>query len=104
MKIFETAVITAIAFSAACIAGAANAGGCDASYHSHSPGQVAEKYFAQMDTNADELVSKEEFKKSPFKAYVRNFEALRPNAEGFVEKEIFVKMFVDAHTAPSEET
>ena len=66
--------------------------------HAHSAQEMAEKYFSQMDANSDALVSKVEFEASPMTKCVSNFEALHPNAEGFIEKEAFLKMFTDAHS------
>ena len=34
--------------------------------------------------------------------YVKSFEALKPNTMGFVEKGLFVKMFVEAHEKKPE--
>ena len=41
--------------------------------------------------------SRKEFKGSEMTKYVKSFEALKPNTMGFVEKGLFVKMFVEAH-------
>ena len=57
-----------------------------------------------MDTNEDALVSKAEFEASPMTKFVKNFDVLNPNAEGFVEKESFLKMFIEAHSKKPLET
>jgi hypothetical protein len=64
---------------------------------------MAEKYFSQMDANGDELVSEDEFKASNMTKFVKNFGALKPNAQGLVEKRAFLKMFVEAHSTNQPE-
>ena len=98
MKIRQAAILSGIAFSTALMSSAAFAGGCGGAGHAHSAQEMAEKYFASMDANSDSVVSEAEFKASPMTKFVKNFDALGPNAEGLVEKEAFVKMFVDAHS------
>ncbi|MAI49383.1 MAG: hypothetical protein CMM16_02310 [Rhodospirillaceae bacterium] len=98
MKILETASITLIVFVTALIAGSAYAGSCGGMGHTHSAQEMAEMYFSQMDANSDALVSEDEFKASTMTKFVKNFKALKPNAQGLVEKEAFLKLFKAAHS------
>ena len=98
MRTLETASLTVIVFLTALISGSAYAGSCGGTAHTHSAQEMAEKYFSQMDANGDALVSEDEFKASTMTKFVKNFGVLRPNAEGFIEKDAFLKMFVEAHS------
>ena len=104
MKIFKMASFTAVVISTALFAGSVYAGSCSGDGHSHSAQEMALKYFSQMDTNEDALVSKAEFEASPMTKFVKNFDVLNPNAKGFVEKESFLKMFIEAHSKKPLET
>ena len=104
MKTIEAASLTVIVFLTALISGSAYAGSCGGTGHTHSAQEMAEKYFSQMDANGDELVSEDEFKASAMTKFVKNFEALKPNTEGFIEKKAFLKMFVEAHSTNQPET
>ena len=103
MRTLETASLTVIVFLTALISGSAYAGGCGGTAHTHSAQEMAEKYFSQMDANGDALVSEDEFKASTMTKFVKNFGVLRPNAEGFLEKGAFLKMFVEAHSKTTPE-
>lgn len=102
MKILETITLAGIVVLAAVFSSSAYAGSCGGAAHVHSAHEMAEKYFAMMDANGDELVSEAEFKGSEMTKYVKSFEALKPNTMGFVEKGLFVKMFVEAHEKKPE--
>ncbi|PPR09029.1 MAG: hypothetical protein CFH41_02848 [Alphaproteobacteria bacterium MarineAlpha11_Bin1] len=104
VKNLKNYTVLSISLIGACIAGAANAGNSDEYKYFHSADKIAEKYFDQMDKNSDQLVSLEEFKHSPFSSYIKNFEVLQPNADGFVEKDSFFKMFKEAHSYPTAKT
>jgi len=104
MKFFLPVSVTVISLCTVLIAGSAYAGSCGGAGHTHSTQEMALKYFSQMDANADSLVTKSEFEASPMTKFVKNFEVLGPNTEGFVEKEAFVKMFVEAHSKKPTET
>ena len=103
MKTLGTASLAVIVFLTALISGSAYAGSCGGMGHTHSAQEMAEKYFSQMDANGDALVSRAEFKASTMTKFVKNFEALKPNAEGFIEKKAFLKMFVEAHSTNQPE-
>ena len=102
MKIFETSILSSIVIFAAVVSGSAYAGSCSGAAHAHSAQEMAEKYFSMMDANGDALVSEAEFNGSAMTRYVKSFEALKPNTQGFVEKGSFVKMFVEAHETKPE--
>jgi hypothetical protein len=75
----------------------AYAGSCGSGSHAHSLQNRASEYFAQMDTNGDDKVSKSEFDASPLATVVKSFEALKPDESGVVTKEAFIEDFVKAH-------
>ena len=102
MKILEAAALSGIVILAAVFSSSAYAGSCGGAAHVHSAQEMAEKYFAMMDANGDELVSEAEFKGSEMTRYVKSFEALKPNTQGLVEKGSFVRMFVEAHEKKPE--
>ena len=81
----------------------ASAGGCGTGAHAHNPHEMAVKYFGQMDTNGDEVVTKEEFAASPFSKILKSFEVLQPNEDGVVEKKEFIETFVKTHSKPKTE-
>tara|TARA_A100001037_G_C15142381_1_gene634453 strand:- start:15 stop:317 length:303 start_codon:yes stop_codon:yes gene_type:complete len=66
--------------------------------HTFEPDEMASKIFKKMDTNNDNLVTKEEFKASPVVEMIKSFEILGPNEKGVVEKEAFIKAFITSHT------
>ena len=102
MKILETITLSGIVVLAAAVSSSAFAGRCGGSVHAHSAHEMAEKYFTLMDANGDDLVSEAEFNGSEMTKYVKSFNALKPNTLGFVEKPVFVKMFVEAHEKKPE--
>ena len=79
------------------------AGGCGTGEHAHNPQEMAIKYFGQMDTNGDEVVTKDEFAVSPFAKMLKSFDVLQPNENGVVEKKKFIENFVKTHSAPKTE-
>ena len=103
MKSTQAATLTVIVFVTALISGSAYAGSCGGTGHTHSAQETAEKYFSHMDANGDGLVSEGEFKASAMTKFVKNFGALKPNAEGYIEKKAFLKMFVEAHSTNKPE-
>ena len=102
MKISEAAALSGIVILAAVFSSSAYAASCGGAANVHSAHEIAEKYFSMMDANGDELVSEAEFNVSEMTSYVQSFEALKPNTRGFVEKGLFVKMFVEAHEKKPE--
>ena len=103
MKITQAATLSIIVLVTALISGSAYAMSCGGTAHTHSAQEMAEKYFSQMDANGDELVSEAEFKASAMTKFVQSFGALKPNAEGLIEKKAFLKMFVEAHSTDKPE-
>ncbi len=85
------------------IAPPALAGGCGAGAHTHNPHEIAVKYFGQMDTNGDEVITKDEFAASPFAKMLKSFDVLHPNENGVVEKKNFIETFVKTHSKPKSE-
>lgn len=81
----------------------AYAGSCGGSNHVHSPQAMAEKYFDQMDTNRDEIVTKAEFEASAIMNMVKSFDVLGPDENGEVTKRAFIKTFMKAHPAHKTE-
>ena len=81
----------------------AYAGSCGGSDHVHSPQAMAEKYFDQMDTNSDEIVTKAEFEASAIIKMVKSFDVLGPDENGEVTKPAFIKTFMEAHPAHKTE-
>ena len=79
------------------------AGSCGTGAHTHNPHEMAVKYFGQMDTNGDEVVTKEEFAASPFAKMLKSFDVLNPNDKGVVEKKKFIETFVKTHSKPKTE-
>ena len=102
MKILEAAALSGIVIVAALFSSSAYAASCGGAANVHSAHEIAEKYFSMMDANGDELVSEAVFNVSEMTRYVQSFEALKPNTRGFVEKGLFVKMFVEAHEKKPE--
>ena len=103
MKFAQAATLTVIVLVTAIISGSAYAMSCGGTGHTHSAQEMAEKYFVQMDANGDELVSEAEFKTSAMTKFVKNFGTLKPNADGYIEKKAFLKMFVEAHSSDKPE-
>ena len=99
MKFFRTAclLVTVFGFSPA------YAGSCGGGSHVHSTLEMAGKYFDQMDTNSDEIVTKAEFEASKMASMVKSFEALGPDVNGEVTKREFIKTFMKAHPAHKTE-
>jgi len=85
------------------IATPALAGGCGTGAHAQNPQEIAVKYFAQMDANGDEVVTKDEFAASPFSKILKSFDVLQPNEDGVVEKKAFIEAFVKTHSKPATE-
>ena len=81
----------------------ASAGNCGSGAHIHDPQKMANKYFSQMDTNEDGLVTKEEFAASSFSKMLKSFDVLKPNKDGVVEKKAFIEAFIKAHSKPKTE-
>ena len=81
----------------------ASAGSCGSGAHPHDPQKMANKYFGQMDTNDDGLVTKEEFAASSFSKMLKSFDVLKPNKDGVVEKKAFIEAFIKAHSKPKTE-
>ena len=79
------------------------ASGCNTGAHAHDPHEMAVKYFGQMDTNSDDVVTKEEFANSPFSKMLKSFDVLQPNEDGVVEKKAFIETFVKTHSQPKTE-
>jgi len=80
----------------------AYAGSCGGSNYVHSPQAMAGKYFDQMDTNSDEIVTKAEFQASAMTKLVKSFDVLGPDENGEVTRRAFIKTFMKAH--PSHKT
>ena len=85
------------------LANPALAGSCGAGAHTHNPHEMAVMYFGQMDTNGDEVVTKEEFTASPFSKMLKSFAVLQPPEDGVVEKKKFIETFVKTHSKPKTE-
>ena len=79
------------------------AGGCGTGAHAHNPQEMAIKYFGQMDTNGDAVITKNEFAMSPFAKMLKSFDVLQPNEKGVVEKKKFIEEFVKTHSEPKTE-
>ena len=92
-----------LAFASLLIATPALANGCGIGDHAHDPHEMAIKYFGQLDTNGDEVVTKEEFAASPFSKMLKSFDVLQPNEDGVVEKKGFIETFVKTHFHPRTE-
>ena len=90
------------AFAAALFTSSAYAGSCGGGDHVHNPQKMAVKYFKQMDSNGDDVITKKEFEASPLAKMVKSFDALQPNVKGEVEKQNFIKSFVKAHSRPNQ--
>ena len=97
-------VTKALAFSVILLsAPPALAGGCGTGGHAHNPQEMAVKYFGQMDTNGDDVVTKDEFAVSPIAKMLKSFDVLQPNEKGLVEKKKFIENFVKTHSEPKTE-
>ncbi len=89
--------------ASAFLAASAQAGSCGGADHAHNPKEMAVKYFKQMDTNGDDVITKLEFDASPMAKMVKSFDVLNPNERGEVEKKRFIESFVKAHSKPKDE-
>ena len=94
---------TILALASLLLATPALANGCCTGDHAYNPHEMAVKYFGQMDTNGDEVVTKEEFAASPFSKMLKSFDVLQPNEDGVVEKKAFIETFVKTHSHPKTE-
>tara|TARA_B100000676_G_scaffold106176_1_gene106081 strand:- start:1010 stop:1309 length:300 start_codon:yes stop_codon:yes gene_type:complete len=92
-----------LAFAALLIVTPALANGCGKGGHAHDLHEMAIKYFGQMDTNGDDVVTKEEFEAFPFSKMLKSFGVLQPNEDGVVEKKSFIETFVKKHSHPKTE-
>ncbi len=89
--------------ASACFTASAQAGSCGGTDHAHNPKEMAVKYFKQMDTNGDDVITKLEFDASSMAKMVKSFDVLNPNERGEVEKKRFIESFVKAHSKPKNE-
>jgi len=89
--------------SATFLVSPAHAGSCGTGAHAHNPQEMASKYFDQMDSNGDDIVTKTEFEASPMSKAVKSFDALNPDESGVVKKNTFIENFVKAHPVPKNE-
>ena len=96
MKIIAPAVLALSLISAP----SAMAGGCNGAVHKHSPEEMANFYFDKMDLNGDNIVTKGEFEKSSMKNLVKSFDALAPDDSGTVNRDSFIRSFIQAHSEP----
>ena len=96
MKILGPAVFIMSLLASA----SAFAGSCGGAAHKHSPEEMANHYFDKMDLNGDKAVTKEEFEKAKMEKMVKSFDALKPNDEGIVKRDSFIKLFIKAHSKP----
>ena len=92
-----------LAFASLLIVTPALANGCGKGDHAHDPHEMAGKYFRQMDTNGDEVVTKEEFAASPISKMLELFDVFQPNEDGVVEKKAFIETFGKTHSHPKTE-
>ena len=72
--------------------------------HKYSYQEMAEKYFDHMDLNKDKILDKAEFEKSKFSKMMKSFDALQPNENGVVQRDTFIKTFMEAHSKPAAES
>ncbi len=94
---------TIITFASILIGTPVLANGCGTGDHAHNLHEMAVKYFSQMDTNGDAIVTKKEFAASPFSKMLGSFDVLQPNDAGVVEKKAFIESFVKTHSHPKTE-
>ena len=73
---------------------AAYAGGCGKGNHAHYFQEMASKYFNEMDTNGDGIVTEEKFLASSMAKMIKSFDSLEPNGSGEVAKEAFIQAMV----------
>ena len=64
---------------------------------------MASKYFNQMDTNSDEIITKAEFEASHMAKMIKSFDDLEPNKRGEVTKDAFIKTMVKMHPETKNE-
>ena len=89
--------------ASAFLAASAQAGSCGGAAQADNPKEMAVKYFKQMDTNGDDVITKLEFDASSMAKMVKSFDVLNPNERGEVEKKHFIESFVKAHSKPKDE-
>ena len=99
--VFTFAILGAIAAPAL----GGNCGSENMGYgHKHSYQEMAEKYFDHMDLNKDKILDKAEFEKSKFSKMINSFDVLQPNENGVVQRDTFIKTFMEAHSKPAAES
>ena len=96
-------LITATVIASALLIMPVSAGSCGEGNHAHLSKEMATKYFEQMDLNGDLSITKAEFENSPMAKMVKSFDLLQPNKSGLVEKDVFIKTFLEAHATPGKE-
>ena len=70
----------------------------------HSYQEMAETYFDHMDLNKDKVLDKAEFEKSKFSKIINSFDVLQPNENDVVQRDTFIKTFMEAHSKPAAES
>ena len=96
-------IIPAVFASVFFVISPAYAGSCGGGDHGHNPQEMASKYFNQMDTNGDEIITKAEFEASNMAKMIKSFDALEPNESGVVTKSAFIETFVKMHPVTKNE-
>ena len=99
MKHVFPAVIVSVLFALS----PAYAGSCDGGGHAHNLQEMASKYFNQMDSDGDEIITKAEFEASPMAKMIKSFDDLEPNKSGEVTKSAFIENMVKMHPETKNE-
>ena len=99
MKYIIPAVIVFVLFALL----PAYAGNCGGGNHAHNIQVMASKYFNQMDTNSDGIITKTEFEASPMAKMIKSFDDLEPNKRGEVTKGAFIETMVKMHPETKNE-